>query len=355
MALTVNQKAKLKITRQFIIVGVFFGVAYIFIEWGRTALYHYFVGATIGFILGLLSALLELYVFARGAKRLKFIWLLTIRSILYFLLITIIIFNVAVVAQMYQHDAAYVDTIKDDFIQEYLFGGRFLTAVIITLTFVFSVNFVRMISRKMGQGMLISYILGTYYTPVHQTRIFMFVNLVESKKIVPELGSHGLHSFLNDLFYDLTVPIVRNSGIIYEYIEDLIVISWAMDKGLKNACCIRVFFDIQNTLNVNKEKYLEKYGFVPHVQAGLHTGSVVRAEIGEVKTQIVFHGDTMNTTARILGKCGELKVGLLASDQLIRMVGLPRIYNKESVGDIELRGKQEDIKLFEIVDNQIDE
>lgn len=355
MALTVNQKAKLKITRQFIIAWVFLGVAYIFIEPGIKELYRYIVGATIGFILGLLSALLELYVFARGAKRLKFIWLLIIRSILYFLLITIIIFNVAVVGQMLQHEAGYVDAIKGDHIQDYLFGGRFLIAVLATLTFVFSVNFVRMISRKMGQGMLVSYILGTYHTPVHQTRIFMFVNLVDSKKIVHELGPHKVHSFLNDLFYDLTLPIVRHSGIIYEYIEDLIVISWAMDKGLKNACCIRVFFDIQSTINVNKEKYLEKYGFVPHVQAGVHTGSVVRAEIGEVKTQIVFHGDTMNTTARILGQCSELKVGFLASDQLIRMIGLPRIYNKKSVGEIELRGKQEDIKLFEIIDNQGDE
>ena len=72
--------------------------------------------------------------------------------------------------------------------------------------------------------------------------------------------------------------------------------------------------------------------------------------IGEVKTQIVFHGDTMNTTARILGKCNELKAGLLASDQLIRMIGLPRIYSKRSVGEIELRGKQEPIKLFEVID-----
>jgi len=234
--------------------------------------------------------------------------------------------------------------------QTYLFGGSFLTAVLFTLVFAFSINFVRMISRKMGQGMLKSYIQGTYYAPVHQARIVMFVNLVNSKKIVQELGPHKLHKFLNDLFFDFTIPVVTNSGIIYEYIEDLVVITWSIDKGLRRANCIRAFFDIQETINSNKEKYLEKYGFIPHIQAGLHTGSVVRAEIGEVKTQIVFHGDTMNTTARILEKCSELNLGLLASDQLIRMIGLPRIYSKRSVGEIELRGKQEPIKLFEVLD-----
>jgi adenylate cyclase len=124
-----------------------------------------------------------------------------------------------------------------------------------------------------------------------------------------------------------------------------------MDKGMQNANCIRAFFDMQEAIKTNKEKYLKEYGFIPSIQAGLHAGSVVRAEIGEVKTQIVFHGDTMNTTARILGKCSELNIGLLASDQLIRMIGLPRIYLKRIVGEIELKGKREPLNLFEVLDN----
>lgn len=352
MALSVNQKAKLKIIRQFFLAGMFLGIAYIFFEHGISDAWHYILGAVVGSIMGLLIAILELFLFARGAKKLKFIWLLILRGLLFFILITAIIFNGTVITQMILKNTGYVETINAEHIQLYLSDNRFLNAVVYTLIFAFAVNFVRMLSRKMGQGMLVSYILGTYYTPVHQARIFMFVKLVDSKKIVHELGPHKLHSFLNDLFYDLTVPVVRHSGIIYEYIEDLMVISWAMDKGLKNASCIRVFFDLQNAINLNKEKYLGKYGFVPHVRGGLHTGSVVRAEIGEVKTQVVFHGDTMNTTARILDKCKELEMDLLASDQLIRMIGLPRIYRKKSVGEIELRGKSEDIKLFEIIDNE---
>jgi len=350
LALTVNQRIKIKIIRQFVIVGIILGIIYIFFEHGFSAPFHYVNGVAVGFILGLLIAMLELFVFARGAKRLKFIWLLALRTLLYFILVTVIIFNVAVATQMILDDIGYVAAIKGDFIQAYLIDGRFSTAVFAALVFSFSVNFVRMISRKMGQGMLVSYIRGTYYAPVHQARIIMFINVIASKKIVHELGPHKLHRFLNDLFYDLTEPVVSNQGIIYEYIEDLMVITWAMDKGLRNANSVRAFFDFQETVEAHKEKYLNKYGIVPHVQASLHTGSVVRAEIGEVKTQIVFHGDTMNTTARILSKCNQLKTGLLASEQLIRMIGLPRIYEKKSVGEISLRGKQEPLKLFEIID-----
>jgi len=353
LALTVNQRVKIKITRQFVVAGISLGIIYTFFVYGFgfSEFWHYRNGAVSGLILGLLIALLELLVFSRGAKRLKFIWLLTLRTFIYLTLITVIIFNVAAISRMFRWDLGYFDVLSDvRFYHDYLLVGDFSVAVVTTLILVFSINFVRMISRKMGQGMLVSYISGTYYSPVHQARIIMFVKVVDAKRIMHELGPHKLHEFLNELFYDYTTPLVTNRGVIYEYIEDLAVITWSIDNGLRNANCIRAFFDIQEAIGASREKYLDKYGFIPRIQAGLHTGSVVRAEIGEVKTQIVFHGDTMNTTSRILGKCKELKLGLLASDQLIRMIGLPRIYAKKFVGDIELRGKQDPIKLFEVLD-----
>ena len=350
MALTVNQRAKIKITQQLIIVGVLLGIVYIYFANGLKEFYPYINGAVAGLLVGLLLAFLELFFFARGAKRLKFIWLLIIRTLLYLVLITGIIYHVVLVSHMKRYALTYLEVTQSVNFQEDLFEGNFSNAIVYTLAFGFSINFVRMISRKMGQGMLVSYIQGTYYYPVHQARIFMFVKVVDSEKIMHELGPHKLQRFLNDLFYDFTIPVVTNEGIIYEYIEDLAVITWSIDKGLRKANCIRAFFDIQETINLNKEKYLNKYGFIPQIRAGLHTGSVVRAEIGEVKTQIVFHGDTMNTTARILSKCTELDLNLLASDQLIRMIGLPRIYTKKSVGEIVLRGKQDPIILFEVLD-----
>ena len=133
-------------------------------------------------------------------------------------------------------------------------------------------------------------------------------------------------------------------------IEDLIVISWTMNKGLTNANCIKTFFDIKSTIERKKDQYLKQYGFMPRIRAGLHTGSLVTSEIGEIKTQIVFHGNTMNTTSRILDKCYEFKLELLASDQLIRMLGMTKNYELHSVGNIQLKGKQTGMELFEIKD-----
>lgn len=350
LRLTVNQKIKLKITRQFVVVGILLGIIYISFANDISELYAFINGALIGLLAGLIIASLELQVFARGARKIKFIWLLTLRSLVYVVLLISIILTVVIASYMIRFNINYTEVLQNQEFQYYIAEEDFSVAIVYALIFAFSVNFVRMISRKMGQGMLVSYINGTYYSPVHQARIVMFINVNNSKEQMNKLGPLKFHKFLNEFFYDLTVPVVTHRGIIYEYIEDLMVITWAMNKGLENANCIRTYFEIKNTINEKKEKYLKKYGFAPSVQASLHTGSVVRAEIGEVKTQIVFHGDTMNTAARILGKCKELSFGLMASDQLIHMIGMPRIYTKFSAGEISLRGKQVKLNLFEISD-----
>jgi adenylate cyclase len=35
------------------------------------------------------------------------------------------------------------------------------------------------------------------------------------------------------------------------------------------------------------------------VKAGAHVGRVVATEVGTIKSEIVFHGDVVNTTARV--------------------------------------------------------
>lgn len=348
MNLTVNQRIKVKTTQQFVVAGVLLGLVYIFFSNGISEFYPFVNGAVVGLLVGVLLAILELTVFTRGARKLRFIWLLMFRTLIYFTLITIIIFNVVITSRMIREEMTYGDVLGDSKFHLYLTEGNFSVAVVYTLFFVFSINFVRMISRKMGQGMLLSYILGTYYNPVHQARIVMFVRLVDSKNISRKLGSLQFHKLLNDLFYDFTLPVISNRGIIFEYVEDLMVVTWAMNKGLVNAHCIRTYFDLRDILAENNEEYYRKFGFRPQLHASLHTGSVVRAEIGEVQTQIVFHGNTMNTASRILQKCIELNAGLLVSDHIIHMIGLPSEYAKSFVGDIEFKGKHDTETIFEI-------
>ena len=197
-----------------------------------------------------------------------------------------------------------------------------------------------MVSRKMGQGMLVSYIQGTYYSPVHQARIIMFVKVVDAKKIMLELGPKRLHEFLNDFYLDITKCILTAKGEIFRYVGDEIGITWLKHKGLENSNCIRTYFYINFEMKHLRERYLDKYGFIPVYTAYFHMGSVITSEIGDIKRKIVYNGDVLYKLAQIekIGK--KYSEPLLISRELKDELTLPEIYQYEKC-DLVGNGKSE--------------
>jgi adenylate cyclase len=87
-----------------------------------------------------------------------------------------------------------------------------------------------------------------------------------------------------------------------------------------------------------------------NVRAGLHCGEVVTGEMGSVKKEIVFLGDTVNTAARIQDLCRQTGDHVLASGDLIDRLELPPGIAKRSLGDLRLRGKGTDLALYALTE-----
>ena len=133
---------------------------------------------------------------------------------------------------------------------------------------------------------------------------------------------------------------------IYQYIGDEIILSWSFEKGIKYARCINCFFDIKNEIEMSKEKYLKKYDFYPKFKAALHAGKVSVTWIGSIKKEIVYHGDVLNTTARIQDECNKYNQYFLISEYMLQSVELPEYLKSEFVGELQLKGKQKKVKIF---------
>jgi adenylate cyclase len=87
----------------------------------------------------------------------------------------------------------------------------------------------------------------------------------------------------------------------------------------------------------------------PFFKCGIDCGEVTVAEIGDIKREIAYHGDVLNTAARIEKLCTQLKKKMLISEYLEKE--LPKELNgfsKEFVGNFELKGKKEKIKIYSI-------
>jgi adenylate cyclase len=178
-------------------------------------------------------------------------------------------------------------------------------------------------TRKIGQNMMINYITGRYHRPKNEDRIIMFIDVKSSTSIAEKIGDLKFHNFLNDFYFDITRCILSTKGEIYRYVGDEINITWPLKRGIKNANCITTYFYVLHEIKREKEKYLNKYGFVPQFTAGLHCGNVTTGEIGEVKSQVIHHGEVIHISNLIKKKFNELEYNFLMTESLLRIIKLP--------------------------------
>ena len=299
-----------------------------------------------GLITGLLFGLAESIIFTKRLKKLPFSVLLIIRTLAY----SIIWFwsqMIMVIILVYYGGLSISDYGSKKFI-DYITAIHPELSIWVAIFISFSVSYLWQINSMLGKRVLIKYIRGKYHKPVLENRIFMFLDLSAATTIAEKLGAQKYSQFLKDFFYDIDGIIRDTKGEIFQYEGDGIIILWTIKNGIQNNNCVKMFFDANRKIKGLKIKYIEKYGMSPEYKAGLHYGEVVITEIGDSKKEIVYHGDAINTTARICSSCNELNKKLLISSALLQKLNLENKYTFETMGDFKLKGKKEVIELFSI-------
>lgn len=209
--------------------------------------------------------------------------------------------------------------------------------------------FILHISDKLGQGVLLNYILGKYHNPKEETRIFMFLDLTSSSTYAEKLGHFTYSQLIQDCFFDLSSIVMKYDVQIYQYVGDEAVLTWKKEKGIISNNCIKTFFEFDNLLRSKSEYYKNKYGLLPEFKAGINFGFVTVAEVGEAKKELAFHGDAINTASHIRSLCGEHKKKFLISADLLSLLSdVDDEFKVESIGLCKLKGKKNLIGLFSI-------
>lgn len=101
-------------------------------------------------------------------------------------------------------------------------------------------------------------------------------------------------------------------------------------------------------LKRREEKYILKYGISPDFKAGMHSGEVTAGFVGEIKRDLIYCGDTMNTTARIRSMCNVLNESFVLSEDFMFGFQQPFGYDISKIGTMELRGRVEPVKVFSL-------
>jgi adenylate cyclase len=302
----------------------------------------------IGFALGVVTAVIELIILPKIISRLSFLLSLIIRIIGYVLITMPIVYYGIIIEEMIILHTSFGNVVNEPGFTSAATRIMLLVTIFSTIS-ALGVSFVRLVSRKFGQGVLLQYVLGKYHQPREEERIFMFMDLKSSTSIAEQLDHKQYHKFLNDIFHDISEPILEYQGEIYQYVGDEVVITWPVAIGLKNERCIRSFFAINAVLQRKNPHYKQKYGVEAKMKAGMHCGIVTTGEIGDLKTEIVYHGDAVNTTSRIQEMCNDLRASLLVSGDLLQRCQLSGKFILEGGGTLKLRGKEKVIEVYSVI------
>ncbi|MHA1989214.1 MAG: adenylate/guanylate cyclase domain-containing protein, partial [Promethearchaeota archaeon] len=221
-----------------------------------------------------------------------------------------------------------------------------LTYFVVAILFI---NFILQVNRKFGPGNLMKLISGKYHTPKDEHHIFMFMDLQGSTTIAERLGHNKYSQLMQNCFYDLTDIVIKYKASIYQYVGDEVVLTWDMRSGVQNLNCIKAYYAFERKLKSRENFYLKNFDTKPYFKCGIDAGEVTVAEIGEIKREIAYHGDVLNTAARIEKQCTPLNKKMIISEYLEEK--LPENLNgfeKELIGEIELKGRKGKINLFSI-------
>ncbi|WP_166437092.1 adenylate/guanylate cyclase domain-containing protein [Niastella caeni] len=233
-------------------------------------------------------------------------------------------------------------------LQPYLASPAQLILVVYTLLIYSFLVFFLQINHLLGEGVLWKFIRGKYHKPREEERIFMFLDMKSSTTIAEHLGHVRFYTLLNELFHEISQPVIQTKAEIYQYVGDEVVLTWEMEDGLKNSNCLKIFFMFQEILHRNGENYFKKFGVTPAFKAGLHFGKVVSAQIGDLKREIVYNGDVLNTTARIQNECNKYQRDCLVSGTLMNKLKQMNGFLWEKIDTVTLRGKESEVELFSV-------
>jgi adenylate cyclase len=203
-----------------------------------------------------------------------------------------------------------------------------------------TVQFLLQMNRMIGANVLRYFVTGVYHRPQREERIFLFLDLEGSTQLAERLGSATYFELLRRFVDDLTEPVLGCEGEIYQYAGDEVVITWPHARGVRAANCVRCFFEIRDAVAGRAAGYARDFGVVPHFRAGLHGGTVTAGELGDLRQQIVFVGDILNTAARLEEYAKRTGRDLVVSGALLERLELPAGLEAGRCGELELRGKE---------------
>jgi adenylate cyclase len=229
--------------------------------------------------------------------------------------------------------------------RNYFLYTRFVSnSLLFWLVMLLSAEIIVEIDQRYSPGVFWEILTGKYLRPKNEKRIIMFLDLKDSTPIAEQLGHEKYFLFIKDFIHYVSIAILDNGGMIYQYVGDEVVVTWPYKRRniLKS---IQVVIESRKAMQQKSDYFRRVYGVTPEFRVGLHAGDVTIGEIGVIKKDIAISGEAMNIAARIRSACNELNQKFIVSKEFFH-TGILETWQGESLGEVFLKGVDESMELY---------
>lgn len=210
--------------------------------------------------------------------------------------------------------------------------------------------FVSNMGRRTGSiTRLISHSMGEVLQPRVVHKGFIFLDLNDSTHLAERLGSEKYAAMLRYCFKLLCDLIEIYHLEIYQFVGDEAVLTWntSEQEGAINA--ILLFTAFKTRLLEKEDDFGRIAGFQPKFKCAIHCGEVVVSEVGSGQKFLAYHGDTLNTTSRMLAQCRKLEADVLVSSQALKNTHHQLIgYDYSLIKNQVFRGKNLSMDIWKV-------
>lgn len=206
-------------------------------------------------------------------------------------------------------------------------------------------NLIFEMGRQLGYGTLRNLLTGRYVQPRREQKVFLLIDMKDSTGLAERLGPVRFHELLNHFFRDVADAALQCDAEIHKYVGDEAILTWPADRALADGDCLACPFIAADRIAGNAQHYREKFGAVPGFRAALHCGEIVTGEIGDVRREIAYVGDTLNVAARLLEAAKTAGHDVLASADLLAVAKLPAGILAEPLPVLAVRGRSQPLGI----------
>jgi adenylate cyclase len=139
---------------------------------------------------------------------------------------------------------------------------------------------------------------------------------------------------------------IKYRAMQYQIIGDEVVLSWKATKIKNFRNAVNFYYEFTEQLHRKRSYFKKEFGIIPKFTASINSGKIMVAEVGTIKSEIAFHGDVLNTAARIQKQCKSYNRRLLVTKNFaekfrevsfgyqIEWLALDRLLGKQNPVDI---------------------